>query len=200
MPSAKLIAIDAFHRGARQDDRADAYDLVRALDLLSTRKVDVVNMSLSGPANALLEKLVRKLGAETVIVAAAGNQGPKAGPAYPAAYPEVFAVTAVDRRKKAYRRAGRGEHIDLAAPGVAIWTAASISGARPKTGTSFAAPFVTAAAALAKSSGMKSVAEIHDALAKSAEDLGDPGKDPVFGWGLLNVRALCAPSPEIRAD
>jgi subtilisin family serine protease len=196
LPAAKLVAVDAFHRGARQDDRSEAYDLVRAIDLLAGRKVDVINMSLSGPANTVLERLVRKAGSEVVLVAAAGNQGPKAEPVYPAAYAEVFAVTAVDRRKQAYRRAGRGEHIDLAAPGVEVWTAASISGGRPKTGTSFAAPFVTAAAALAKSSGMNAVSDIHEALTSAAEDLGDPGKDPVFGWGLLNARALCeTPAP-----
>ncbi|TIP63359.1 MAG: peptidase S8, partial [Mesorhizobium sp.] len=72
-----------------------------------------------------------------------------------------------------YRRAGRGEHIDLAAPGVQVWTAASVSGARPKTGTSFAAPFVAAAAALMKSANSNATtADIQDALGKSAEDLG----------------------------
>ena len=158
------------------------------------RGVQVTNMSLSGPANALLEQLVRRLAERgMVIVAAAGNEGPKAGPAYPAAYADVIAVTAVDRMKRPYRRAGRGEHIDLSAPGVDIWTAASVSGARPKTGTSFAAPFVTAAAALMKSANDgTTAAEIHDALGKSAEDLGAPGKDVVFGWGLLNTRAACA--------
>ncbi len=195
LPSAKLIAVDAFHRATRQDDRADVYDIVRALDLLAGRKVDVMNLSLSGPANAVLERLVHKIGDQIAVVAAAGNQGPEAQPVYPAAYPEVFAVTAVDWRKRAYRRAGRGEHIDLAAPGVEVWAAASISGARLKTGTSFAAPFVTAAAALAKSSGMKTVADIHDALARSAEDLGDLGKDHIFGWGLLNASALCRKTP-----
>lgn len=150
-------------------------------------------MSLSGPANALLEQVVRRLSERgMVIVAAAGNGGPKAGPAYPAAYAEVIAVTAVDRMKRPYRRAGRGEHIDLAAPGVQVWTAASVSGARPKTGTSFAAPFVTAAAALMKSAnGNATAADIQDALGKSAEDLGAPGKDDVFGWGLLNASAAC---------
>jgi subtilisin family serine protease len=94
--------------------------------------------------------------------------------------------------KRPYRRAGRGEHIDLAAPGVQVWTAASVSGARPKTGTSFAAPFVTAAAALMKSAnGNATAADIQDALGKSAEDLGAPGKDDVFGWGLLNASAAC---------
>jgi subtilisin family serine protease len=128
-----------------------------------------------------------------VIVAAAGNGGPKAAPAYPAAYADVIAVTAVDRSKRAYRRAGRGEHIDLAAPGVQVWTAASISGGRPKTGTSFAAPFVTAAVSLLKAANDNaSSADILAALGRSAEDLGEPGKDPVFGWGLINARAACA--------
>ncbi|TIP76686.1 MAG: peptidase S8, partial [Mesorhizobium sp.] len=71
--------VDAFHRGDRQDDRSDAYDLLRALDLLSARGVQVTNMSLSGPANALLEQFVRKLSERgMVIVAAAGNGGPRA--------------------------------------------------------------------------------------------------------------------------
>lgn len=194
LPSTRLIAVDAFHRGGRRDDRAEAYDLVRAIDLLAARKVDVVNMSLSGPANELLARVVAETAKnDIVLVAAAGNHGPKAPPAYPAAYPETLAVTAVDRRKRPYRRAVQGDHIDLAAPGVEIWTAASVRGSRPKTGTSFAAPFVTAAAALAKLSGKTTSREIHDVLTASAEDLGDPGRDRVFGWGLLDARALCGP-------
>ncbi|RWB27163.1 MAG: peptidase S8, partial [Mesorhizobium sp.] len=87
--------------------------------------------------------------------------------------------------------------IDLAAPGVEVWTAASVSGARPKTGTSFAAPFVAAAAALMKSANSSATAvDIHDALGKSAEDLGAPGKDAVVGWDLLNARAACVVTPK----
>ncbi len=194
LPGAKIVAVDAFYRGGRRDDRSGVYELLRALDLLDRRGVRVANMSLAGPPNILLERLVRELSSEgMVIVAAAGNGGPKAAPAYPAAYAEVIAVTAIDRAKRVYRRAGRGDHIDLAAPGVDIWSAASVSGARAKTGTSFAAPFVTAAAALLKAADDNaSTADILSALARSAEDLGVSGKDPVFGWGLINARAACA--------
>ncbi|WP_373414231.1 S8 family serine peptidase [Ensifer aridi] len=197
IPGGKLIAVDTFHRAGRQDDRSGAFDLVRALDLLSNRQVQVINLSLAGPPNLLLEETVKKLGGGGIImVAAAGNDGPKAEPVYPAAYEEVIAVTATDKRKRPYRRAGRGEHIDFAAPGVAVWTAASISGARPKTGTSFAAPFVTAAVALMKASEPALAPEqIRNALTGNAEDLGDPGKDPIFGWGLLNARSICKTEP-----
>lgn len=128
--------------------------------------------------------------------AAAGNKGPQAEPVYPAAYEEVIAVTATDKQKRPYRRAGRGEHIDLAAHGVEVWTAASIQGARPRTGTSFAAPFVTSAIALMKAANPELTSDgIRDALTGSAEDIGEPGKDPIFGWGILNARAICGNKP-----
>ncbi|TKT74811.1 S8 family serine peptidase [Aquamicrobium sp. LC103] len=197
VPGARLIALDTFHKARRNDERAEAYNLVRALDLLVERQVHVINMSLSGPDNELLEQAVGRVAERGIImVAAAGNEGPRSEPVYPAAYEEVVAVTAIDRRKRPYRRAGRGEHIDFAAPGVAVWTAASISGKRTKTGTSFAAPFVTAAAALMKTANPDLTTEqIRERLTRSVEDLGDPGKDPVFGWGLLNARAICGATP-----
>ncbi|TDW27151.1 subtilase family protein [Rhizobium azibense] len=193
VPGATLIAVDPFYRARGQDDRSEAYNLVRALDLLAEREVEVINLSLAGPANLLLEEAVRRVSERgIIIVAAVGNAGPRSEPSYPAAYEEVVAVTAIDRNKNPYRRAGRGQHIDLAAPGVAVWTAASVSGGRAKTGTSFAAPFVTAAAARMKGASPGLAPErIRDALTRSAEDLGEPGKDPIFGWGLLNARTLC---------
>jgi subtilisin family serine protease len=190
LPEARLIAVDAFHRGGGRDDRADAFDLVRGLDRLAARDVSVINLSLAGPDNVVLARVVREVSARNVVlVAAAGNGGQRAAPSFPAAYDEVIAVTAVDRQKRVYRRAGQGDHIDLAAPGVDVWAAASVSGVKPKTGTSFAAPFVAAAAALAGRNPGTVAAQV---LSASAEDLGAPGKDPVFGWGLLNARAVCA--------
>lgn len=192
LPDAEVVAIDAFHRAGRQDDRADVFTLVRAIDLALEREVAVLNMSLAGPQNDLLRSAIARAGEQAVVVAAVGNVGPRAEPAFPAAYDGVIGVTAVDRAKRVYRRAGRGDHVDFAAPGVEVWTAASIRGGRPKTGTSFATPFVTAAVALLRASDPDMpLADIKQRLAGDAEDLGEPGRDPVFGWGLLNATGLC---------
>ncbi|MDO5621491.1 MAG: S8 family serine peptidase [Paracoccus sp. (in: a-proteobacteria)] len=193
VPGVSLFAVDAFHRGG-QDERADAFALVEALDWLQTQQVQVVNLSLAGPDNLLLADKVAALNeAGVAMIAAGGNGGPKAPPVYPAAYGPVIGVTAVDRRGEVYRRANRGAHIDIAAPGVDVWTAASISGARTKTGTSFAAPFVTAAAAvmLADDATLTPAALRHK-LRQNARDLGTEGRDDVFGHGLLTPPEGCA--------
>lgn len=193
LPGAKLHAVDAFSR-VRGGDRAEAYDLVAGIDHLLQRGVSVINLSLSGAANDLLKRAI-ELGAsdhDAIFVAAVGNDGPRAKPLYPAAYDGVIGVTAVDRRKRPYRRANRGAQVDFAAPGVAVWTAASISGARTKTGTSFAAPFVSSALALLKAANPDlGSEEIVALLARTVEDLGEPGKDDVFGMGLIDAAAIC---------
>jgi len=193
LPEAEIVAVDAFQRFRKSADIANVYDLVRALDLLTRRDVRVINLSLTGPANAVLQQAVAAaVDRGTVLVAAAGNDGPNAEPVYPAAYDDVIAVTAVDKARNPYRRAVRGEHIDIAAPGVGVWTAASVSGARQKNGTSFAAPFVTAAVSvlLTAKPGL-SPRDVQSELAKLAEDIGSPGRDSIYGWGLLNARSLC---------
>lgn len=194
LPRAELVAVDVFHSTKADNSRATTYDLVRALDLMAEKQIPLINMSLSGPDNSLLKKAVEAATKRRIVlVAAAGNEGPHAKPVYPAAYAGVIAVTAVDRNGNPYRRAVRGEHIDLAAPGVGVWTAASVSGARQKTGTSFAAPFVTAAAAKLKAQKPElDHQQVTEQLAKQAKDMGKPGHDPVFGWGLINAQALCS--------
>lgn len=192
VPYAELIAVDAFHK-ARQDERADAFALIEALDYLADQKVQIVNLSLAGPPNQALDGQIREMERHGILlVAAAGNGGPAAKPAFPAGYAPVIAVTAVDRRSQIYRRANRGSHIDLAAPGVDVWTAASISGARTRTGTSFAAPFVTAAAALLlQSEPGLAPAQARARLQQAARDLGSPGPDAVFGHGLVQPAGAC---------
>ncbi|MCZ0962510.1 S8 family serine peptidase [Paracoccus benzoatiresistens] len=186
IPGAELVAVDAFQKVAA-DQRADAFALIEALDYLAAQDVRIVNLSLAGPPNAALGRQVARMAEDGVLlIAAAGNHGPRAAPAFPAAYDAVLAVTAVDRRGQVYRRANRGNHIDLAAPGVNVWTAASVSGARAKTGTSYAAPFVTAAAALLWSRDPSlSAAQMRKRLRGEARDLGPNGQDAIFGAGLI---------------
>ena len=192
LPQANLIAVDVFHR-ARGDERSDVYSLLEGLSYLVEQEVDVINLSLAGPGNVLLERAMAELtDAGIISVAATGNAGAKAEPQFPAAYEDVIAVTAVDRNERIYRRAVRGDHVDFAAPGVEVWTAASIRGARPKTGTSFAAPFVTGAVALlmSETDGL-TVADIRSRLAETARDLGAEGHDPTFGHGLISLSGAC---------
>jgi subtilisin family serine protease len=192
VPTAPVIAVDAFHKVGR-DERADTLALIRGLSVMSDRGVKTINLSLAGPANVLLETAVDRLAKNDVLlVAAAGNGGPGAPAAFPGAYPSVVAVTAVDGEDRIFRRAQRGAHVEFAAPGVDVWTAASISGLRRKSGTSFAVPFVTAALAQARADapGLPASA-IRRTLGDQARDLGEPGPDPIFGQGLLSARGLC---------
>jgi len=127
-----------------------------------------------------------------VIVAAAGNNGAAAEPSYPAAYPGVVAVTAVDRDLNVYRRATRGPYVDLSAPGVNVWTASAQGNGMLRTGTSYAVPFVSAAAGLVLASNPELDAKaVRARLEESARDLGQPGRDPIFGFGLIQMAGLC---------
>lgn len=198
LPGAKVLAVDVFSR-ASGDERADVADLVEGLDLLAARQVRIYNLSLSGPPNSVLARIIDRLtdaaGPDAVIVSAAGNGGPAAGAAWPGAHPMVLAVTAIDARGRVFAQAQRGDHLDLAAPGVNLLAATSVRGSRGKSGTSFAVPFVTAAAAVLLSrpadpppSGLS----VRATLQAMARDLGAVGKDPIFGAGLLAAGAICS--------
>jgi len=192
LPDADLIAVEAFHaRGSVE--QADAYSIVGAFDVLIDAEVDVINLSFSGPENTVLRRMIERAAEAGIgLVAAAGNGGPGADAAYPAAWPEVIAVTAVDARERVYRQANQGPYVDLAAPGVNIWTAASISGGRLRSGTSYAAPFVTAALAVERMRHPdRDVTEVTTGLFACAKDLGDAGFDPVYGHGLLRSPEQC---------
>jgi subtilisin family serine protease len=129
-----------------------------------------------------------------IFVAAVGNEGAAAAPGFPASLPAVIGVTAVDSGGQLYRNAPRGAEIDFAAPGVRIWAPSSGSAAgRYFSGTSFAAPFVTAAAALVLQDGLRGSSSLVQTLGRAARDLGDTGKDSAFGWGLIAAPAACGP-------
>ncbi len=193
LPAARLFAAGVFYRAGDGADAANANDIVAALDWLLGQKVAVVNMSFAGPPNeALRQALDRATKRGLLSIAAAGNGGPAAPPAFPAAYDMVVAVTAVDRFRRPYRAANQGTYLSLAAPGVNIWTGHPSKPGAYGDGTSLAAAFVTAAAAEWRHRNRAaSPARSAAALERAAQDLGRPGKDRIFGWGLLRSQPSC---------
>lgn len=194
LPRAKLVVVQAFHRSANGEEIADTFDIARAIDALGDRGVGVTNLSFTGPHNRVLAEVVRQtIGKGVAVVAAAGNLGPTGPVVYPAGYESVVAVTAVGTDLRVYRGANRGSHIDFSAPGVNVQVVAQREATRFESGTSYAAPFVSAAlGALRARQPGASIGDLVATLQSAATDLGRPGRDPVFGWGLVQVpEAAC---------
>jgi len=160
----------------------NALAIARALDWLAQNRARVATISLIGPRNVVLEKAAaRARDKGLVVVAAVGNDGPAAPPAYPASYPGVVAVTGVDGRLRPLLEAGRALHLDYAAPGADI-RAADKRGKQVKVrGTSYATPLVAARLAAA----LDRRADWRAALDGEAQDLGAKGADERFGRGLV---------------
>lgn len=183
-PGASLLAADVYGT-----DKAggNASAIARALGWLAGRGVSVVTISLVGPHNGLLKNAVAAAQRKgVIIVAAVGNDGPAAPPAYPASYPGVLAVTGVDGRNRALPEAGRALHTDFAAPGADIFSALGVNKRVKVRGTSFAAPLV--AARLSTLYPRQSTGAVESAVRKlmaEAIDLGKKGHDPVYGHGLV---------------
>lgn len=179
LPGARLQALGVFgeDREVGLHTRSDwlilALEQVAALD----PPPQAVNLSFGGSRSQLLAELFARLGRHLHFVAAAGNDG-QAGVRYPAAYPEVLAVGAVDVRLRRLRQSNFGRHLALVAPGEDIWTLDGAGQGFFASGTSFAAPFVSAALALAPSA---------EALLAQARDLGAGGRDEHYGVGLARL-------------
>jgi subtilisin family serine protease len=136
---ANLWAADIY---GRAEGGGSAENLARALAWMAEAKVPVVNVSLVGPDNRLLAASIEALQARgQLVIAAVGNDGPAAPPAYPASYAGVIAVSAVDGHGRPLPEAGRALHVDFCAPG-ADMAAAGPGGFVSVRGTSFAAPLV----------------------------------------------------------
>lgn len=172
-------------RGSAARPFTSADVIAQALEWNLAQGVQTINMSLAGPRNAVLDQLIRDAIARGhTIVAAAGNGGPAAPPAYPAAVPGVVAVTAVDKDLRVYRYANRGRYITVAAPGVEVVAARAPSGYARYTGTSFATPHVTAWLARCRAGGANGPT-CTDRLRKAARDLGATGFDETYGFGVI---------------
>lgn len=192
-PRTRLYAANVFFSGPENDVRASAFNLAEALEWLAEARPGVINLSLSGPPNVLLQAaLARAIDLGIAVVAAAGNAGPGAPPAYPAAYDRVIAVTAVDEEQRPYRWANQGDYIQFAAPGVDLWTADLGGSGKRRSGTSLAAALFAGLVAGAAPARARRADDVAAWARRHAVDLGPPGRDPVFGWGFVRIDAACS--------
>ena len=183
-PGAELLVAGVF--GQDEDtQQADAVAVLRGLDWAIATGAEVIGLSFAGAPNRILELGLAAAAKHADLVAAAGNSGPGGAPAYPAAYPEVIAVAAVDARQRPYRRGTRGAYIDISAPGVGISSADANGGTKAWSGTSFSVPFVMAALLRARAETEGDPAAARALIQERARDLGAPGRDEVYGVGLL---------------
>jgi subtilisin family serine protease len=186
-PGGALLVADVFGAGPAG---GASTALAQALAWMVEQRVAVVNVSLVGPRNALIERAVARARARgLVLVAAAGNDGPAAAVLFPAGYDGVVGVTAVNARNQLLPETPRGAQVDFAAPGSDMAAAGVQGGYVSVRGTSFAAPLV--AGLLARSGGGEASVQ---ALARSAADLGARGRDAAFGLGLVGADLRIAPS------
>jgi hypothetical protein len=185
-PGATLYAADVF---GGVTTGGDAVAIARGLGWLADQNAVAINVSLVGPPNQILEAAVKGIIARgAAVIAAVGNDGAAGRVEYPAGYPGVIGVTAVDEANNVQIDANRGPDVMFAARGVNVRAAALSGRLATVTGTSYAAPQVTAR--LARELGRPDRAALRGAIERlkaEAIDLGAPGWDPVYGFGLIEA-------------
>jgi len=204
-PGARLFAIRAFSNKAPNGE-STTYNILKGLDYAINNGVRIVNMSFAGPKDALIERGIAATAAKGIVmVAAAGNAGPKSPPLYPAANANVIAVSATDAQDKLFAASNRGGHIAVAAPGVDIFLPAPDEKYQMTSGTSFSAAYVRGLAALLlERNPALNPGEVRAILMKTARDLGSPGRDDLFGAGEADAFAavsavVTAPAAPVAA-
>lgn len=168
-----------------------AYAVAQGIIWATDNGAKVINLSLGNYArSAFLHDAVRyAFEHDVVLVAATGNDNTDQ-PGYPAAYPEVFAVSATDDRMRLAGFSNYGPYVDVVAPGVSIASTYPDSQYAALSGTSMASPHVAALAALIRSvNPLLLNTEVMDIMRRTAIDLGEPGKDDLYGYGQIDVAA-----------
>jgi hypothetical protein len=193
-PQANIIAVCAFGGGGQAE--ASTMNIIKGLDYAIQRGARIVNMSFAGPRDPALAQVLQIAREKGILViAAAGNGGPKSPPLYPGADPNVMAVTATDESDHLFNGANQGKYVTVAAPGVDILVPAPNETAQLTTGTSVATANVTGVAALliARKPSL-TPEEIRAILVRTAKHLGSRGMNPQFGAGLVDpLKALELP-------
>ena len=199
-PEARLLAIRAFGKGSKGPE-STSYVILRGLNYAVEHGAQIINMSFAGPKDPLIERGIAATAARGILmVAAAGNAGAKSPPLYPAAYPNVIAVSGTDAQEKLFPASNRGNHIALAAPGADIFLPAPDEKYQITSGTSFSAAYVSGVAALMleRNPALKP-SDVRAILIRTARDLGAPGRDDQFGAGEADAFAAVTAAAAVPA-
>lgn len=187
-PDAKILAVRAFDP---KDTGAEGttFNILKSLDWAAAQGARVINMSFAGPDDPAIHRSLetaRKKG--IVLVAAAGNAGAKSPPLYPAADPNVIAVSATDADDNLFEQSNRGRYITVAAPGAQILVAIPDNGYEMSSGTSYSAAEVSGIIALMLQRKPDLTPDkVKAILRATAKDLGPKGPDAMFGAGLADA-------------
>jgi subtilisin family serine protease len=195
-PAAHILAIRAFGTSGKGAE-STSYVILRGLELAAAHGARIVNMSFAGPKDAIVGRGLAALAARNIVmVAAAGNAGPKSPPLYPGADASVMAVSATDAQDRLFAASNRGRYIALAAPGVDLFLPAPDDKYQITSGTSFSSAYVSGLAALVlqRNPALKPD-EVRTILTKTARDLGPPGPDDQFGAGEADAFAAVSAVP-----
>jgi subtilisin family serine protease len=199
-PAARIYAVHAFSSGAASAE-STTFNILKGLEWASDKGVRVINMSFAGPRDPSIERALKSAHDRgIVLIAAAGNAGPKSPPLFPGADPNVIAVTATDVNDKLFTGANRGKYVAVAAPGVDILVPAPENTYQLTTGTSVASAEVSGVAALLiernPNLGPEDVRKI---LTSSARRLGTKDRDDDFGSGLVDPSRAIQTAGDFRA-
>ncbi|WP_074831868.1 S8 family serine peptidase [Bradyrhizobium lablabi] len=189
-PEARLLAIRAFGSASGAAE-SNSYVILKGLDYAVEHGAQIVNMSFAGSKDPMIERGIAATAARGILlVAAAGNAGAKSPPLYPAANPNVIAVSGTDAQDRLFAASNRGNHIAIAAPGADIFLPAPDEKYQITSGTSFSAAYVSGIAALIieRNPALKPN-DVRAILTKTARDLGAPGRDDLFGAGEADAFA-----------
>jgi subtilisin family serine protease len=201
-PAVHILAVRAFGL-ASSGAEGTTFNIIKGLDWATSKGARIVNMSFAGPSDPLMARTMasaRQKGA--ILIAAAGNAGPKSPPLFPAADPNVIAVTATDADDRLFPMANRGAYVAVAAPGVDILVPVPGGSYQVSSGTSFAAAYVSGVVALILERRPRLLPDAAKRiLLSTAKDLGPKGRDDQFGAGLIDAyQAIMSLEPKATAN
>ncbi len=195
-PDARILAIRTFDP-AGAAAQGTTFNILKGLDWAAAHGARVINMSFAGPSDPAIHRALESAHKKgIVLVAAAGNAGAASPPLYPAADPNVIAVTATDANDKLFEQSNRGRHIAIAAPGAQIMVAIPESGYEVSSGTSYSAAEVSGIVALMlQRKADLTPDQVRAILRATAKDLGPKGPDMMFGAGLADAYGALTAEP-----